>query len=227
MRPLRRQAATGAWLTGAAIASAAHGLVLAALVVVANGAAAPATPIPIVVDLGDAARLQSQREEVSPGERRRRAVARPQQTSQGVEAPVIEQADLSARRRDVAPEHAPSADVAAPETTAPLAVESRAASSQMATATYEQILLAHLERNKRYPRAARAHRQQGVAHIRFSMDRRGRVLSARLVRSTGHALLDREAEALPLRAQPLPPPPPEIAGATIELTVPIEFFLEH
>jgi protein TonB len=227
MSPARRKAATSAWLAAAAIACAAHGLALAALIATANSGAGLATPIPIVVALGDAARLRSEREDVAPGERRRRAVARPQQASQGFEAPVAAHADLSARQRDVALEDAPSADVAALETTAPPAVESWAASSQMATATYEQVLLAHLERRKRYPRAARAHRQQGVAHIRFSMDRQGRVLSVRLVRSAGHALLDREAEALPLRAQPLPPPPADIAGATIELSVPIEFFLER
>jgi protein TonB len=57
------------------------------------------------------------------------------------------------------------------------------------------------------------------------MDRQGRVLSSRVERSSGHAELDREAAALPPRVSPLPPPPEERAGETIELLVPIEFFI--
>jgi protein TonB len=185
------------------------------------------TPIPIVVELGEAAQLQSEREDVVPGERRDRAVARPIETLRGIEAPLAVDADMTARRRTRPQENAPVADNAAPETTAPSTVESRAASIQIATATYEQILLAHLERHKRYPRVARAHGQEGVTRIRFSIDRRGQVLDVRLVASSGHTLLDREAEALPRRAQPLPSPPAEIAGATIEFTAPIEFFLRR
>jgi len=59
------------------------------------------------------------------------------------------------------------------------------------------------------------------------MDRAGRVLASRIERSSGRALLDREALAMLARAQPLPAPPPEISGATIELTTPVEFFLSR
>jgi len=57
------------------------------------------------------------------------------------------------------------------------------------------------------------------------MDRGGRVLSASLERSSGFAELDREAMSLPNRAQPLPKPPEERAGDTLELVVPVEFFI--
>jgi len=90
--------------------------------------------------------------------------------------------------------------------------------------TWQGRLLAHLERRKRYPAEARARRLQGVAHVRFTMDRQGRVLSAALEHSSGHAALDREALALLQRAQPLPPPPAETPGERITLTVPVEFF---
>jgi protein TonB len=46
---------------------------------------------------------------------------------------------------------------------------------------------------------------------------------ARIVRSTGSSLLDDATLALIERAQPLPPPPPEIAGAEIAIVVPIRY----
>ena len=91
--------------------------------------------------------------------------------------------------------------------------------------SWEGRLLAQLYKYRRYPRRAQALRQQGVPYIRFVIDREGRVLSSTLERSSGHADLDREAVSLPRRAQPLPRPPEDRPGATVELVVPVEFFL--
>src|SRR5581483_2326795 len=74
---------------------------------------------------------------------------------------------------------------------------------------------ARLERNKRYPSGARG--DQGEATIAFSVDRQGGVHNVRIVRGSGVSALDQEALALVKRAQPLPPPPPEIPGAQIPL----------
>lgn len=129
-----------------------------------------------------------------------------------------------------APQHKPRQEAAAetppaPETTAPPSRPAPpAASASAAAQTWQGRLLAHLERRKRYPAEARARRLQGVAHVCFTMDRQGRVLSATLERSSGHAALDREALALLQRAQPLPAPPDETPGERITLTVPVEFF---
>lgn len=90
-------------------------------------------------------------------------------------------------------------------------------------ADWQARVLARLNAVKTYPASARARRQQGVVQIRFVIDRQGRVLEAALARTSGFALLDREATALPRRAQPLPAPPDEIVGARIELVVPVEF----
>jgi len=113
----------------------------------------------------------------------------------------------------------------APETSAPPSRPSPPAAVAASARTWEGLLLAHLERRKRYPAEARAGRQEGVAHVRFTMDRDGRVLSARLERSSGRAALDHEAVALLRRAQPLPRPPPEVAGDPVSLVVPVEFFI--
>jgi len=112
------------------------------------------------------------------------------------------------------------------DTTAP---ETRPAppAQQVSTAqpTWEGLVLGALNKVKRYPRAASLRRQQGVPYIRFVMDREGKVLSVRLERSSGFRMLDEEALALPKRASPLPKPPESVAGETIELVVPVEFFM--
>lgn len=91
--------------------------------------------------------------------------------------------------------------------------------------TWEGQVLAALNKVRRYPREALFRKQQGVPYIRFVMDRDGKVLSVRLERSSGVSSLDAEAVGLPNRAQPLPKPPESMAGDTIELIVPVEFFL--
>ncbi|WP_292613176.1 TonB family protein, partial [Nitrobacter sp. 62-13] len=80
-------------------------------------------------------------------------------------------------------------------------------------------LLAHLNRNKRFPRGAGT----GTASVAFTIDRAGRVLAARLVGSTGDARLDAEAVSLLKRASPLPPPPEGFGKGRIALTVPVRF----
>lgn len=91
--------------------------------------------------------------------------------------------------------------------------------------TWQGLVLGALNKVKRYPREARFARQQGVPYIRFVMNREGKVLSVQIERSSGHRLLDQEALSLPKRAQPLPNPPEDVKGDTIELVVPVEFFM--
>ena len=80
--------------------------------------------------------------------------------------------------------------------------------------------MAHLNRHKRFPPGG----GRGTASVAFSIDRAGRVLSARLVRSSGDATLDQEAVALARRASPVPPPPPNVGnGGNVLLAVPIRF----
>ncbi len=89
--------------------------------------------------------------------------------------------------------------------------------------TYAGQLAAWLERHKRYPRSARRRGEQGTVTLRFTLDANGRVLSRRIVRSSGHQRLDREVLALLDRASPMPRPP---GNATkFSLAVPIVFSL--
>jgi periplasmic protein TonB len=89
------------------------------------------------------------------------------------------------------------------------------------TATWKSQIVTLLEHNKRYPSQARARGEQGVARLAFRIDGDGHLLSSRIVASSGSTVLDAETLALLQRAQPFPPPPPELTG--IELTVPLRF----
>lgn len=91
--------------------------------------------------------------------------------------------------------------------------------------TWERTLLAHLERNKRYPRAAQRLHQEDMIYVRFAIDRAGKVLEYAIERSRGYPLLDQEVAALIERSSPLPPPPEAVEGERVELVAPVEFFL--
>lgn len=93
-------------------------------------------------------------------------------------------------------------------------------------AIWQGSLLSYLERRQRYPSVARFRHEEGSAYVRFAVNREGTVLWARLERGSGHDLLDAESLALVERAQPLPPPPPDLKGNLIEIVVPIRFSLK-
>ena len=89
--------------------------------------------------------------------------------------------------------------------------------------SWKSELMARLERAKRYPAEAQSRGEHGVAQLAFSVDRSGGVHHAHIVKSSGSSLLDRETLALVQRAQPLPPPPADLPGAQITVTVPIRY----
>lgn len=152
-------------------------------------------------------------------------------------APVVKKADVAldqpqekpAERETPKVEEAnalPSLQTPPSEVAAAPAQGASMAPPSSAVATWQGTLLAHLERHKRYPRSAQLGRQQGVSIVAFTIDRQGNVVVQRLHRSSGHEVLDEETLALLLRAHPLPPPPPEVAGERIDLVVPVQFFLK-
>jgi periplasmic protein TonB len=91
-----------------------------------------------------------------------------------------------------------------------------------ADANYPGLVAAHLARHKQFPAAARRLGHRGDATVTFALDENGRVTSVKLVRGTGVASLDEEAQAMVRRASPFPPPP---SRHPISFTVPISFNL--
>ncbi|MBZ9994784.1 energy transducer TonB [Mesorhizobium sp. BH1-1-4] len=95
--------------------------------------------------------------------------------------------------------------------------------SGVSPAKWESRLTAWINRHKRYPSAAKSRRAQGNVNVTFAMDPSGRVLSARIVRSSGDAELDRAALAV-LQGATVPAPPPEL-GSRVSRTAPFVFSL--
>jgi protein TonB len=80
-----------------------------------------------------------------------------------------------------------------------------------------------VERHKGYPPSARTRHETGTAQLAFTLDRNGKVLASRIVRTSGFSALDQETIDTVRRAQPFPPPPPNMPGETFDFTVPIRF----
>jgi periplasmic protein TonB len=91
--------------------------------------------------------------------------------------------------------------------------------------SWQTNLMRQLQRSKRYPASAQAHKEEGVVLLSFSLDRNGHVLAHSIARSSGHADLDNEVLEMIMRAEPLPPFPESMPQARIDLTVPIRFSL--
>jgi protein TonB len=88
---------------------------------------------------------------------------------------------------------------------------------------WESELVAHIERFKRYPAEARAHGEQGLARVAFTVDRDGKVRASRIVQSSGSSDLDQEALAMLTRAQPVPRPPDRVSGREFSFAIPVRF----
>lgn len=128
-------------------------------------------------------------------------------------------------------EHKPVERPKAQEAAAPRPAEARAAAPAAAaqgiaaqptvsTASWRGMLIAHLNRYKRFPGGA----SPGTVQVAFAIDRSGHVLSSRVVGSSGDPALDSEAAAMIRRASPVPAPPVGVGGGgAVSLSVPVRF----
>jgi periplasmic protein TonB len=109
----------------------------------------------------------------------------------------------------------------APETRAPPPTQHVGRFTQAGSNAYNALILGHLQRFKRYPRAA--HGAVGTATVRFVLDRSGAVLKTEVTKSSGNGALDEEAMAILRRANPFPPFPAAKPGAQDFWIAPIKF----
>jgi len=130
-------------------------------------------------------------------------------------------------------EHLPQTSDALPSPVPPLTdfapapQPSASTTHPQAVTSWQQQLLAHLQHYRRYPAQARRLRQQGIAHVRFSVDRLGQISHPRIEHPSGHRLLDEETLATVHRANPVPPPPADITGNPVDVVVPVSFHLRR
>jgi protein TonB len=90
---------------------------------------------------------------------------------------------------------------------------------------YVASLAAALRNRLRYPDVARSQGVGGVATLRFTMDRSGRIVSSTLVQSAGHPALDQAARAAASPGSSLPPAPAALPQQQFTISVPLRFNL--
>ncbi|TIP41288.1 MAG: energy transducer TonB, partial [Mesorhizobium sp.] len=95
--------------------------------------------------------------------------------------------------------------------------------SSVGPSRWNSSLAAWIRRHTRYPSAARSRRAEGTPSVTFTVDASGRVVSARLARSSGDGDLDRAALGA-LQGASVPAPPAEL-GARVTRTAPFVFSL--
>jgi len=142
--------------------------------------------------------------------------AREDSTLDKAEREQAEAAKSQAATNTTAP---PKADARPADRTA-AAQSSAGAADPALKARWQSLLLAHLEKFKRYPQNARERGDRGNAYLQFEIDDEGKVLNANIVRSSGFAALDRATLDMISRASPVPRPP---QGSARRFTVPVVF----
>ncbi|MXQ11263.1 energy transducer TonB family protein [Microvirga makkahensis] len=90
---------------------------------------------------------------------------------------------------------------------------------------YVASLAASLRSRLRYPEQARSQGISGVATVRFSMDRSGRIIGATIARSAGHPMLDNAALAAARPGSSLPAAPAALPQQQFTFSVPLRFSL--
>jgi TonB family protein len=89
-------------------------------------------------------------------------------------------------------------------------------STRVIRATWQKELAAHLNRNLVYPEGREGRFDVGVT---FDLDRRGHVVNAGIVKSSGDPVFDAASLALLKRADPMPPPPAGLTDDTLHFNL--------
>jgi protein TonB len=225
------------WGVAALVVLAAHAGLVGAFMFVRQSEMPPGTPpdtvminlapIAVAPPPQQAVETPPQPQQVQP-QTPPQPVEQPQQTVQTpvapdlVEAPQPEVIMAPPPPKVVPHEAKQKPQHARPRTNLPHAARSAAPSPGFngeAAESWRSEIVERISSVKEYPEAARP--ASGTAVVAFSVDRGGRITSARLVRSSGSALLDQAAVATVRRANPVPPPPAGVPGGNF--TIPLHF----
>ena len=108
---------------------------------------------------------------------------------------------------------------------APVTAKPVKAAAPNVEASWVTNVVQQLQRQRRYPAAARSRKEEGTVVLSFSVDRSGHVLPRTIAQSSGHTELDDEVMALVMRAEPLPSFPASMPQQKVDLTLPMRFTL--
>jgi periplasmic protein TonB len=235
--PRREDTGLRRWSLAALAVIAAHVALVIALIYVHQSEMPPgAPPDAVMINLAPIAVAQPPQQEVEtppqPQEVQPQTPPQPveqqQQTVQMpvapdlVEAPQPEVMMAPPPPKPVQHEAKQKPQHARPRTNLPHAAKSAAPTPGFngeAAESWRSEIVERISSVKEYPEAARP--ASGTAVVAFSVSRSGRITSARLVRSSGSAILDQGAVATVRRANPVPPPPAGIPGGNF--TIPLHF----
>jgi protein TonB len=88
---------------------------------------------------------------------------------------------------------------------------------------YLALVRSRIERGKQYPRAARVKSIEGAVVVGFVITSNGAVRSAKVVKSSGSAILDQAGLKAIYQASPFPRPPVNEFGSEVPIELPIIF----
>ena len=125
----------------------------------------------------------------------------------------------------VAVEAAPEQRAEAPAEKAAAPDVGNAKDAERRINAWQKAIFAHIGRFKTYPEEARKKHIKGDIVVAFVLDRKGGVSGVRVETGSGYPVLDQAALAVLSRAAPLPPPPREVGGETVELLLPMRYQL--
>jgi protein TonB len=113
--------------------------------------------------------------------------------------------------------------VSQPSVSAP--VSRTAVADPNALAAYGRNLAGAVALHQRYPRLAQIRQWQGSTLLQLELAADGQLQSVRVLSSSGHEILDRQAIDMVRAAVPLPPLPASLAGRSLTVDVPVVFRL--
>ncbi|WP_374495567.1 energy transducer TonB [Zoogloea sp.] len=91
---------------------------------------------------------------------------------------------------------------------------------------YGRSLSSLFARQQNYPRVAAMRGWEGEVQVRVTIARKGNIVAAQVVRSSGFEVLDQSAVQLVSGAGPLPRPPEALQNRELQIVVPVLFKLE-